>query len=56
MAPRRAALMPAITAKPCVRYYVAAKHDKTLGDVRWRPEVIDEEPIAGCVVPQEEAQ
>jgi hypothetical protein len=41
----------AISAKPCVRYYVVAKHEKTLSDVRWRPVVIDEEPIAGCVAP-----
>lgn len=38
----------ALTAKPCVRYYVAAEHAQRLDNLRWQPRVLREEPISGC--------
>jgi hypothetical protein len=42
-----------VNAKPCVRYYVVAKHEApVLSQNNWEPILVQQEPIAGCKLPE----
>lgn len=40
-----------LNAKPCMRYFVIARHESGNPDSPWKPEIARAEPIDGCTEP-----